>query len=83
MNQYMCPVISVDAAHLKSVYKGILFIYSGLTGNDEACISVFGVSGGNEDYKNLEYVQYIACQSLSINVNCGRWSYIFQVCVHL
>ena len=32
-------------------YKGTMFIYSGLTGNDEAYISAFGVSGGNEDYR--------------------------------
>ena len=43
------PVISVDVADLKSCYKGIIFIYSGLTGNDEASILVFGISGGNED----------------------------------
>ena len=40
-----------DAAHLQSAYKGTLFIYSGLTGNDEAYIVAFGISGGNEDYR--------------------------------
>ena len=35
---HVCPVIPVDAAHLQSCYKGMIFIYSGLTGNDEACI---------------------------------------------
>ena len=38
----MHPVISVDAAHLKSASKGTptIFVYSGLTGNDEANILV-------------------------------------------
>ena len=35
---YMHPVILVDVAHLKLAYKGTIFIYSGLTGNDEAYI---------------------------------------------
>ena len=47
---YMHPVISIDAAHLKSAYRGTLFIYSGLTGNDGAYTLAFGISGGNEDY---------------------------------
>ena len=34
----MHPVIAVNAAHLKSAYKGTIFIYPGLTGNDEAYI---------------------------------------------
>ena len=46
---YMHAVISVDAAHLKLTYKGTIFIYSGLTGNNEAYILAFGISGGNED----------------------------------
>ena len=44
-------VISVDAEHLKSAYKGTIFIYSGLTGNHIAYILAFGISGGNEDYR--------------------------------
>ena len=47
----MHPVISVNAAHLKSAYKGTIFIYSGSTGNDKAYILAFGTSGGNEDYR--------------------------------
>ena len=43
------PLISIDAAHLKSAYKETIFNYSGLTGNDEAYILVFGIIGGNED----------------------------------
>ena len=47
----MCPMISVDSAHLKSAYKGTIFIYSGLTGNDKAYILAIGISGGNEDWR--------------------------------
>ena len=38
---YMHPVILVDAAHLKSAYKGTIFIYSGLTGNDKAFFGIW------------------------------------------
>ena len=47
----MCPMISVDAAHLKSAYKSTIFIYSGLIGNDKAYILAFGTGGGNEDWR--------------------------------
>ena len=43
-------VISIDATHLKSAYEGMIFIHSGLTGNDEAYILAFGISSGNEGY---------------------------------
>ena len=33
--QHFYPVISVDAAHLKSYYKGMIYIYVGLTGYDD------------------------------------------------
>ena len=64
----MHPIISVDAAHLKSAYKGMIFIYSWSTGNDEAYILAFGVSGGNEDDRtwntfNMYFAK--ACPSVS------------------
>ena len=40
----MCPMISVNAALLTSAYKGTIYIYSGLTGDDEAYIMAFGIS---------------------------------------
>ena len=63
---HMHPVISVDAAHLKSAYKGTIFI--SLTGNNEAYILAFGISGGNEDYRtwyifNKSFAK--ACPSVS------------------
>ena len=64
----MCPVILVDAAHHKSAYKGTLFIYSGLTGNDEAYILAFEISGGNEDYRTWNKFNKLfatACPSVS------------------
>ena len=38
LTTFLQPVISVDAAHLKSCYKGTIYIYSGLTGTEEAYI---------------------------------------------
>ena len=64
----MHPVISVDAAHLKSAYKGIIIIYSGLTGNDKAYNLAFGVSGGHEDCRTWNTFNELfatACQSVS------------------
>ena len=64
----MHPVISIDAAHLMSPYKGMIFIYSGLTGNDEAYILVFGVSGGNENFMTWNMFNTLfakACPSVS------------------
>ena len=66
---YMCPVIFVDAAHLKSAYKATIFICSGLTGNDEAYILAFGSSGGNKDYRTWNIFNKLfatACPSVSL-----------------
>ena len=41
--QHLQPVILMDAAHLKSCYKGTISIYSGLTGTEEAYILAFGI----------------------------------------
>ena len=68
---YMCPVISTDAAHLKLAYRGTIFIYSGLTGNDKAYILAFGISGGNGDYQTwntFNKLFAIACPSVSFMV---------------
>ena len=69
---YMCPIISINAAHLKSAYQGTIFIYSGLTGNDEAYILAFRISGGNEDYgtwNTFNNLFAIACPSVSFVEN--------------
>ena len=65
----MCPVILVDAAHLKSAYRVTILIYTGLTGNDEAYILAFGISGGNKDYRtwNIFNKWFVtACPSVSL-----------------
>ena len=65
---HMYAGISIDATHLKSLYKGTIFIYSGLTGNDEVYILAFGVSGGNEDYMTWNMFNTLfakACPSVS------------------
>ena len=44
------------------------FFYSGLSGNDKTYILAFGVSGGNEDYRNLNTFNTLfakACPSVS------------------
>lgn len=53
--KYVCPVISVDSAHLKSVFRGGIQIYSGLTAMDEIYIYAFAIVYGNEDYKSWKY----------------------------
>ena len=66
---YMHPVTSVDAAHLKLAHKGTIFIYSGLSGSDEAYILAFGISGGNKDYRSWNIFNKLfatACPSVSL-----------------
>ena len=45
------PVISLDAGHLRSEYKGMLYIASVLSGGDEIYPIGFMISTGNEDRK--------------------------------
>jgi hypothetical protein len=46
-----CPVISLDAAHLRSEYKGMLYIASVLLGGDNIYPIGFMIANGNEDRK--------------------------------
>ena len=58
----------VDAAHLKLAYKGTIFIHSGLTGNHQAHILPFVISGGNEDSRTWNTFNKLfatACPSVS------------------
>ena len=50
--QYVRPVISCDAAHLKSERKGQIYIYSVLSAANEVYILAFGIAMGNEDFDN-------------------------------
>jgi ribosomal protein L32 len=45
------PVISLDAAHLRSEFKGMLYIASVLSGGDDVYPLGFMISSGNEDRK--------------------------------
>jgi hypothetical protein len=47
--RYVRPVISLDAAHLRSEYKGMLYIASVLSGNDDIYPIGFMIATGNED----------------------------------
>ena len=74
---YMCPVISIDVAHLKLAYRGIIFIYSGLTGNDKAYVLAFGISGGNEDdqtWNTFNKLFAMVCLSVSLVENGHSYS---------
>ena len=75
-------VILVDAAHLKLAYKGTTFIYSGLTGNDEAYIMAFGIVEGMKTTE-LGIHSTNGLQRLVHLCLGGGWSVISKVCVCL
>ena len=47
--KYIRPVISLDAAHLRSTYKGTLYVVSVLTGCNDVFPIGFMISAGNEN----------------------------------
>ena len=47
--KYVRPVISLDAAHLRSEYKGMLYIASVLSGNNDIYPIGFMIAAGNEN----------------------------------
>ena len=49
---YVRPVVSLDAAHLRSAHKGTLYVASVLSGNNDAFPIGFMISSGNEDREN-------------------------------
>ncbi len=49
---FVQPVIWVDAAHLQSDYRGMLYIASVLSGNDDIYPLGFMFATGNENKKN-------------------------------
>ena len=62
--QHFHPIISVDAAHLKSCYKGTTtYIYMCLTGNDEAYILAFGIRRGNEYFDSWDVFNTVFTQA--------------------
>ena len=52
--KYIRPVVSLDAAHLKSVFKGTLYVASVLTGSNDIFPVGFMISAGIEDGKNWQ-----------------------------
>ena len=69
---YVRPVISVDAAHLKSVYKGMLYIASVKTGFDDIYPIGFMIATGNEDKKNWTKVLRLLKKAFPIISHCDR-----------
>ena len=69
----MQPVISVDAAHLKSASKGTTFIYSG---NDETYILAFGISGGNDDYRTWNIFSSLFAKHVH---QCHLWKTVMHI----
>ena len=53
---YVCPVVSLDAAHLRSAHKGTLHVASVLCGNNDVFSIGFMISSGNEDRENWQKV---------------------------
>ena len=47
--QFVRPVVSLDAAHLRSEYKGTLYVTSVLSGNNDVFPIGVLISSGNED----------------------------------
>ena len=47
--KFVRPVVSLDAAHLRSEYKGTLYIASVLSGNNDVFPIGLLISSGNED----------------------------------
>ena len=67
--QHLWPVISMNAAHLKSCYKGTIYIYSGWTGTEDSYILAFGIRRGNEDFVswdifNTSFAQACLCVTI-------------------
>lgn len=54
--KFVCPVISCDAAHMKSVQKGMISIFSTLSAENELFIIGFGLASGNEDCSNWHWM---------------------------
>ena len=59
------------------MYRGTIFIYSGLTSNDKAYILEYGISGGNEDdqtWNTFNDLFAMACPSVSFVENGDFYS---------
>jgi hypothetical protein len=68
--KHVRPVICLDAAHLNSPEKGMLYVASCLSGANEIYPIGFLISKGNEDdatWTKMLRLLYEACPSLSVH----------------
>jgi hypothetical protein len=70
--RYVRPVISVDAAHLKSKYTGMLYVASVKSGNDDIYPIGFMIATGNEDKKNWTKMLRLLRQAFPIITDYQR-----------
>jgi hypothetical protein len=66
--KFVRPVISLNAAHLKSIFKGTLHVALVLSGTNEVYLIGFMISTGNEDGKTwMTMLKYLieACPIIS------------------
>ena len=79
--RHVRPVMSLDATHLRSVWKGTLFIASVKTGMDEIFPIAFSITTDNENYEGWKYFcQHLqkACPTLQmthVEPRCNRFDY--------
>ena len=73
--QFVRPVVSLDAAHLRSEWLGILYIASVLTGNNDVFPIRFMISSGNENRATWTQMLNLlkeACPILDLRGNDGQ-----------
>jgi hypothetical protein len=54
--EFVRPVISLDAAHLRSEFKGTLYVASVLTGNNDVFPIGFMIAAGNEEERTKPWL---------------------------
>ena len=73
--KFVRPVISIDAAHLRSKFKGTLYIASTLTGANDTFPIGFMIAAGNEDCRKwVRMLTYLkeACPIISQQGQCDK-----------
>jgi MULE transposase domain len=75
---FVRPVISLDAAYLRSKYKGMLYIASVLSGGDDTSPIGLMISSGNEDRKTWTKMLTLLTQACHIickqGFPCGQFN---------
>ena len=75
--KYVRPVISLDAAHLRSEYKGMLYIASVLSGNNDIYPIGFMIAAGNENKETWIKMLRLLKQACPIISTPERGPFIF------